>query len=973
MGEVYRAYDKRLDRRVAVKHIRPDREADPTVRQRLRREARAAAALAHPAIVQIFDILETDDGEWIVMEHVDGSTLRELTRDRPLEVVRVLEIGREVADGLALAHSQDVVHRDLKTENVMITSAGRSKILDFGLAKRLSGGASVDATLTTEGAMLGTCRAMSPEQAQGYEVGARSDLFSFGTLLYECLTGVSPFADQSHAVTLNRVCTYQQPPVSSLRREVPEDLSRLIDRLLEKLPEQRPESALEVASELGAILRREQASPEPPGLGAGPENDETLYLDSETSTGSPLPETVSRAEGSGAVVRTLLLTDLVASTRLFERLGDVRGLEVSSRHDRMARALFKEYDGFEIDKTDGFLVIFERPIDAVLCATAYHRSLAELSGELDVELQARAGIHLGEVFLRRNPADEIARGAKQVELEGLAKPTAARVMALATASQTLLTRGAFDLAKRAAVDAGETARELRWLSHGHYLFAGIEEPVEVCEVGLSAFSPLSAPPDSERCRRATGKIGGSGSAQEAEATSDRPGKPASRGYRWLLGFAAALALASLGISGVWKTLWQGAQPEAQLPDRATGDLHRKYLEGIELIDRMDKPGDLDRAVNLFTAMAAEDPESASVQAALAKASWLKYRVTQDQHWLDSALAAGEEAVQRGEYLALAHTGLANVYLELGRFEEARSAYETALRLDPTCVDAYSGLAMLHEHHGETEQAEQAYRRALEVRPDNRLILDRLGTLLFRNARFDEAQEVFERGIELAPTNVFGYANLAGVFFMRDELEAAAATLQQGLEVRPHSYLYSNLGNIFFYQGRFEESIEPFKKAVGLDHGALQPAMWANLGDAYRWTPGYDEEMKEAYQEAIDLVQASIETKPDDPELRGQLSLYLARRGDWSLALAEAKSLETRSGLGPSVQYLLAATYEQCGDRRKALAALGRALELGYPFEAVEREQELDRLRADPAFSSLTKRYGKAPAVPHGAPDQETGR
>ena len=297
-----------------------------------------------------------------------------------------------------------------------------------------------------------------------------------------------------------------------------------------------------------------------------------------------------------------------------------------------------------------------------------------------------------------------------------------------------------------------------------------------------------------------------------------------------------------------------------------------------------------------------------------------------------------------------------MYLEQGKSEAARQSFETALRLDPTCSDAHLGLATFHENQGEISLAEEAYRRALEVRPKNRLILDSLGALLFKNARFDEAKAIFERSIEAAPTSVYGYANLAGVFFMTGELEAAAAILQQGLSIRPHSYLYSNLGNVFFFQGKFRESIEPFRKAVEIDHGSLKHAMWANLGDAYRWTPGYEKEMKEAYLQATKIVRASITRTPDDLHLRSQLAVYLARRGDSEEALAEADRIEQDDGLGPSIYYTLTLTYEQCGERQKALASLVEALEQGYPLEAVEREQELDRLRADSAFARIAERF-----------------
>jgi len=209
-----------------------------------------------------------------------------------------------------------------------------------------------------------------------------------------------------------------------------------------------------------------------------------------------------RAETPGAVVRTLLLTDLVGSLRLFERLGDQRAVEVSLRHDRVARDLLARWNGREIDKSDGFLLLFERPIDAVSYALDYHGALSALSRELGVELQSRAGIHLGEVVLRENAPADVARGAKPLEIEGLAKAVASRLMSLGQGRQTLLTRGAFDLARRAAVAESLAGRPLSWLAHGPYLFKGLAEPVEVFEVGVVGLSRLAVPPDSEKARRA---------------------------------------------------------------------------------------------------------------------------------------------------------------------------------------------------------------------------------------------------------------------------------------------------------------------------------------------------------------------------------------------------------------------------------------------------------------------------------------
>src|SRR5258706_7663563 len=249
MGEVFLAYDERLDRNVAIKRIRSDAGATPERRERFRREARVAAKLNHPAIVQIYDVLTEGDVSYIVMKHVEGTTRRRLLDDGPLPVGEVVALARDVAQGLAEAHQQGIVHRDLKTENVLVTPEGRAKIADFGIAKRVLA-TPEEGSLTADGRVLGTFRAMSPEQARGEPVDFRSDLFSLGVLLYEALTGQSPFEAENELAMLSRIVHGRQVSVWKVRPEVPAELSDLVDHLLEKDPLGRPRSAREVADVL---------------------------------------------------------------------------------------------------------------------------------------------------------------------------------------------------------------------------------------------------------------------------------------------------------------------------------------------------------------------------------------------------------------------------------------------------------------------------------------------------------------------------------------------------------------------------------------------------------------------------------------------------------------------------------------------------------------------------------------------------
>lgn len=251
MGEVYLAWDQRLERHVAIKRLRPERVTDAQ-RERFRREARAAAQLQHPSVVQVFDILELDEGDGIVMEYVPGRTVAELVRHGPLAMPLAMRLAQQVAEGLAAAHARGLVHRDLKAENVILTESLDAKILDFGLVTTRTPTVA-ETTLTEPGAVLGTASAMAPEQARGEATDARTDLFALGVLLYRMLCGAAPYAGVDSADTLRRLRDETAIPLSQRRGEVPATLARLVDRLLSKDPTRRPQNAQEVAQSLAAM------------------------------------------------------------------------------------------------------------------------------------------------------------------------------------------------------------------------------------------------------------------------------------------------------------------------------------------------------------------------------------------------------------------------------------------------------------------------------------------------------------------------------------------------------------------------------------------------------------------------------------------------------------------------------------------------------------------------------------------------
>ena len=464
MGEVYRARDERLGRDVAIKVLPASFSADPERLQRFEQEAKAAGALNHPNLLTVYDTGTNEGVPYLVFELLQGTTLRDLLKRQPLPLRKAIAYGVQIARGLAASHDKGIVHRDLKPENVFVTEDERVKILDFGLAKLrlvpdtepVRSAVETAAAITQAGTVLGTVGYMSPEQVGGRPADRRSDIFSFGAVLYEMLTGRRAFSGRTPVETMDAILNEEPGGPRAASGGVPAAVERVVRRCLEKRREDRFESARD------------------------------LELALETALGGSTPGVISGSPPEVSI-KTLLASEVVERTALMARLGDARANELVERCENVIRAATERLGGLAIERS---VWLFERPIDAVKCALESQEAVSRLAQGEGLALSVRTGIHLGEVALGEGRA------------EGLTKATVQRLCILAEANQVLLTRAAFDLSRRAAKGDDALAERVVWLAHGPYLIQGLEEPVETFEVGLEGLSHLAPPAGDVNARRA---------------------------------------------------------------------------------------------------------------------------------------------------------------------------------------------------------------------------------------------------------------------------------------------------------------------------------------------------------------------------------------------------------------------------------------------------------------------------------------
>jgi putative peptide modification system cyclase len=705
-----------------------------------------------------------------------------------------------------------------------------------------------------------------------------------------------------------------------------------------------------------------------------------------------------------SVLRTLVLCDLVDSTALVERLGDQPAAELMRRHDRFARALMLEYGGREIDKTDGFLLMFDRPIQAVAFALAYQHDLARLATAENVPLAARVGIHVGEVVVWENAPGDVQRGAKRTEVEGLVKPVAARLMALALPRQILLSGVAYDIAHRAQGELGDRLAAVRWRTHGRYRFKGVPEPVPVFEVGEEGVAPLKPPPWTSKAHRETPIwrrpiiVG-----LEALALVALIGVP----LFYLTRPAPAIAFASRDyvVVGDLKNLTNDKVFDNSLQAAFRVGLEQsRYLNVLPdlqvrgALKRMERAPStvVDRTVGSEIALregarAVVLPTIAEIGGRVRLTAEIVDPTTQTSVYSDSVDGAGEDSVlpsmdellrkMRGrlgeslgsigetsapladvttknlDALKAYSTGLSS--LADGKGQEANSLFAHAVELDPDFALAYLALSNVAYSTGQKPKAHEYVEKALAhtdlIGPREKLVADGYAAFFIDPAAVREKWSLFAK---LYPDAMSGQNNLAlSEYWFENALDEAAANFKVVTASRHprRGYAWMLLGNIELAENRTEAAKKAYATAreVGSPQLNLDPV---NYALATRDFVAAEKTLGEEQTRSFPYFEAEKALR------RASLEVSRGRFEDAAKSAAEAEAIAKKGSLtaAPERAELASIAAALAGGDRKANAALGA-------YIAAEAGR-LDAAAASFDYSAYTHLTLAATlALRHGAP------
>jgi tetratricopeptide (TPR) repeat protein/TolB-like protein len=759
MGIVYRAEDTKLNRRVALKFLPADSISEQDKRRFLN-EARAAAAAHHPNICPIYDIEDEGARVFIAMALLEGQTLLQKIVSGPMEVQEALSIAIQIASGLDCAHSLGIVHRDIKSGNIMVDLAGHAVIMDFGLALRPD-----ETRLTMAGSTLGTPGYMSPEQAQGQAVDARTDIWSLGVLIFEMLTGVLPFRRDSSIATIHAIVFDPATPVNSLRVHVPDGLARIIAKALAKRPEDRYQTIRELATDLKQI----EAAFRIDGLA----ETQTMLLKH-----LPAP-TAHRSHKSRIVFVAVAALLVIVSVPGYLYFAKTRQeFHAPEPAGNLAFAPQVAVLPFEVRGNDEKTrTIADGLVEVLTGALSDGKSSSK-----------------GQQSLVTVPAGEIQRRAISTPAE------ARRVFGV----NYVVTFSAQPVAESAA--AGKINFTLRLI-----------DAATLAEAGSQTFVYDPASPIKSRDRAVTTEMKLLHlDLTPTETKSVRAGDTATpaayssylRG-RGLLGRydiagnvdkAMALFQDALQQDPNYALAWAGLAEASLRKARETGD--KKWSETAIT--------DAQRAVRLDGSLALVHSVLGQVYASAGRAQ--------------EAVGELKRAIEIAPGNAEAPRALAGVYTNLGRFQEAEASYIQATKSRPTDWYSHYQLGLFYYGRERYAEAETELRKARDLTPDNDLVYRNLGGILNMQGRYPEAIEQYQHSLKIK-SDARTYAALGTAFFYEHRFQDAVAAVESAIDLDSNVYFFWGNAGIYYKwtKGSEQKSGPSLQRALELGRKYLETA------------------------------------------------------------------------------------------------------------------------------------------------------
>ncbi|MBV9211617.1 MAG: tetratricopeptide repeat protein [Acidobacteria bacterium] len=825
MGEVYLAQDLKLRRPVAIKFIARHKEISPAAEKRFLREARAASQLNHPNIITIYEAGETENHAYIVMEYVEGQSLRELILACDLSPQKTLDIALQISDALAEAHEHNVIHRDIKPENILITERGRVKVLDFGLARNFGAfastqdGPTIVDSLTDSGAIVGTLPYMSPEQLKREPLDRRSDIFSFGIVLFEMMTGRHPFQGLNAFEIASLILKNEEVDTSCFSPALPQSLTAFIKRVLEKDRSRRFDSFTEVKRGLEAV------------------KGELSRLDAAPESFTPLQKTraLSGVNFRNSQFSTIATPAIMPSAPTVL----VLPLEAVGSADETSFIGI----GLAYSITTGLAKI--RDLSVLSKAASAGRGT---TGEQDTRAYARA---LGATILLEG---EVMRSGQTLRIMvRLSDVATGRVI---WGDQYSGVESDLFKVQDTVCESVAAALRVRVSTDIHHHFA--EPPA----ANLDAFERYSK---------------GRAFLERHEIT--RNIDYAIQMFEEALKLDPAFALAQAGLGEAYWMKYEASHEEVWVEraiaasDRALIlDPHHAQVH-LSLGIVYHGTGKLDRAIEEFKNVLARQPLSDDAHRWLGRCYMARDEVELAMQHFQRAISIRSGYWENYNFLGFC-------YYTLGRYMEAAEQFRRVISIQPDNYHGYNNLGAMYYLLGRYEDAAAMHRRAIEIHPAAKAYSN-LGSNYFYLGRYEEAIEAYHNAIELDPADDILYRNLGDALLSSGQAAEAAAQFEKAIELlqdalRTNPASAQLLGRLAVSQakvGREDEALQSIERAVQLEpHNTMLMYQRAVVLSLVGHTEQSAEYLRDALQHGYSRSEA--ERDPDLEPLRSRAEYRL---------------------------------------------------------------------------------------------------